>query len=272
MAESKQVDKSKYRYFGAVINGQKESLLVLDDLAGLRSTLHETQGLYYFIATIIHDKDTFTIDDEKAGRGKAGAPKREHLHAFIDLGEGAEKKTPGQMVNELTKALKIERIRISVSGSNNGVLLCQYLTHQNHPEKAQYKAELVRTSSEPLLEEILAKKYEAPKSKEDQEAEIFEAILDARTLIELSTKIGIEKANKYRPIFKEIKQEQRQDYEALITQRHDLLTDLSVTLNRYMRTIDLLERGALTADDIEDAKGIIAYYTRRWRDEFNGIN
>lgn len=84
MAETK-LTKSKFRNFGVVINAPKESPQIMKDLRAYERAMAQLNDTL-FVATIIHDKDTYTKEDEEANPNhKAGAHKLEHLHGFSFL-------------------------------------------------------------------------------------------------------------------------------------------------------------------------------------------
>ena len=124
--------KQKYNIFTCVFNADKKSTNPAKELALLQNTL--LTDIFSFAATIIHDKD---ITDN-------GEPKTIHMHAYIETNEKHTKKQFLDMISEL---LKIDREKISVEGTKSNVLMLQYLTHKNHPNKAQYEVEQILTNN-----------------------------------------------------------------------------------------------------------------------------
>ena len=117
------------------------------------------------------------------------------------------------MLNELVNRLMLDINQISVDGSNNPYLLGQYLIHKNDIKKTQYDRKLIDTNNIEKLNEILD---EQRPTKDSKQAELLEHIKRSPTITELTDKVGLELANRYRPIFNQIKQEQRIDYQSLM--------------------------------------------------------
>lgn len=190
--------KQKYNIFTCVLNADKKSTNPAEELALLQNTL--LTDIFSFVATIIHDKD---LTDN-------GEPKTIHAHAYIETNE---KHTKKQFLDMLTDLLKIDRQRISVDGTKSNVLMLQYLIHKNQPNKAQYKVDRIITNKKELLAERMNTQY---KTKEQKQNDLLNDIKNCKSIIELADKQGIETANKFRNIFNQIKQEQKQDYQSLI--------------------------------------------------------
>lgn len=190
--------KQKYDIFTCVFNADKKSTNPAEELELLQNTL--LTDIFSFVATIIHDKD---LTDN-------GEPKTIHAHAYIETNE---KHTKKQFLDMLTDLLKIDRQRISVDGTKSNVLMLQYLTHKNQPNKAQYEVDRIITNNKELLAERMNTKY---KTKEQKQNDLLNDIKNCKSIIELANKQGIETANKFRNIFNQIKQEQKQDYQSLI--------------------------------------------------------
>ena len=191
--------KQKYNIFTCVINADKKSTNPAEELELLQNTLTEIQS---FVATIIHDKD---LTDN-------GEPKTIHMHAYIETNE---KHTKKQFIDILSELLQIDKQKISVDGTKSNVLMLQYLTHKNQPNKAQYEVDRIITNNKELLNERMNTRY---KTKEQKNNDLLADITNCKTILELADKQGIETANKYRNTFNQIKQEQKQDYQSLIEQ------------------------------------------------------
>lgn len=191
--------KQKYNIFTCVINADKKSTNPAEELELLQNTLTEIQS---FVATIIHDKD---LTDN-------GEPKTIHMHAYIETNE---KHTKKQFIDILSELLQIDKQKISVDGTKSNVLMLQYLTHKNQPNKAQYEVDRIITNNKELLNERMNTKY---KTKEQKNNDLLADITNCKTILELADKQGIDTANKYRNTFNQIKQEQKQDYQSLIEQ------------------------------------------------------
>ena len=192
--------KQKYNIFTCIINADKKSTNPAKELELLQNTL--LTDIFSFVATIIHDKD---ITDN-------GEPKTIHLHAYIETNE---KHTKKQFIDILSELLQIDKQKISVDGTKSNVLMLQYLTHKNQPNKAQYEVDRIITNNKELLNERMNTKY---KTKEQKNNDLLADITNSNTILELAVKQGIETANKYRNTFNQIKQEQKQDYQSLIEQ------------------------------------------------------
>lgn len=192
--------KQKYNIFTCVFNADKKSTNPAKELALLQNNL--LTDIFSFVATIIHDKDT--TDN--------GEPKTIHMHAYIETNE---KHTKKQFIDILSELLQIEKQKISVDGTKSNVLMLQYLTHKNQPNKAQYEVDQIITNNKKLLNERMNTKY---KTKEQKNNDLLADITNCNTILELADKQGIETANKYRNTFNQIKQEQKQDYQSLIEQ------------------------------------------------------
>lgn len=191
--------KQKYNIFTCVFNADKKSTNPQEELALLQNFLLNS---FSFVATIIHDKD---ITDN-------GEPKTIHLHAYIELNENHTKK---QFLQLLTELLKIEPNLISVEGTKSNVLMVQYLTHKNQPNKTQYPTSLVKTNNEQLFESRNNTQY---KTKEQKQADLLTDIINCKSMLDFANVQGVETANKYRNLFNQIKQESKQDIESLLNQ------------------------------------------------------
>ena len=190
--------KQKYNIFTCVFNADKKSTNPAKELALLQNTL--LTDIFSFVATIIHDKD---LTDN-------GEPKTIHAHAYIETNE---KHTKKQFIDILSELLQIDKQKISVDGTKSNVLMLQYLTHKNQPNKAQYEVDRIITNNKELLTERMNTQY---KTKEQKQNDLLNDIKNCKSIIELADKQGIETANKFRNIFNQIKQEQKQDYQSLL--------------------------------------------------------
>lgn len=198
----RQMNNEKYKYFMAVFNADKEKTTDTASISGWLSVLQDQLLLYNnadFVATIIHDKDTL----------ESGEIKTIHLHAFIELKEKATKK---QFLAELSEYLDIDTHLISLEGSNSAYLGVQYLTHKNQKDKYQYDTSLVKTDNRELYEQRLENVYIDPQQK------IFGAMKEAKTMTEFIELTDIGTAQKFRNLFKDIKEEQKLSYQQVITQ------------------------------------------------------
>ena len=233
----------KFYLFGVVINAPQESPQTLDDLRAYEQRLQECKG-FYFVATIIHDKDT--LDN--------GEPKRPHLHAFVDFGKGND-KTIRQALELLASETNTKTEQISIEGTDSNVLLVQYQTHQNHPAKAQYDRSLIKTNNRERLDQILDTKYQAPKDDEDY---LQQAIFESSTLADLIGKIGLKEANKYRLTFNQIKDDQKKNLEGLAKELDNARNDANALYLMLLKIVRLYEHKALTDEDLKEANDLIA--------------
>lgn len=98
-------------------------------------------------AYIIHDKDVYTQTDEKKNpEHKEGTPKKPHIHLYLNFGKG------GASFDDVARWFKDKPQYVDkVHGRKADILL--YLTHQNAPEKYQYKDDEV-VSNFDLKQEI----------------------------------------------------------------------------------------------------------------------
>ena len=192
--------KQKYNIFTCVFNADKKSTNPAKELALLQNTL--LTDIFSFVASIIHDKD---ITDN-------GEPKTIHMHAYIETNE---KHTKKQFIDILSELLQIDKQKISVDGTKSNVLMLQYLTHKNQPNKAQYEVDRIITNNKELLNERMNTKY---KTKEQKNNDLLTDIKKCETLLELAEIHGIDTANKYRNTFNQIKEEEKQDYHSLLKQ------------------------------------------------------
>ena len=206
--------KQKYNIFTCVINADKKSTNPAEELELLQNTLTEIQS---FVATIIHDKD---LTDN-------GEPKTIHMHAYIETNE---KHTKKQFIDILSELLQIDKQKISVDGTKSNVLMLQYLTHKNQPQKAQYQVDQIITNNKELLIERMNTKY---KTKEQKQHDLLNDIKTCKSIIELAEKQGVETANKVRNLFNQVKQEQKQDYESLIKEIN-LLKIILAKINKLL--------------------------------------
>ena len=87
----------------------------------------------------VHNKDTYTIEDEeKNPKHKKGSPKEDHIHIFIKLKEGRSFKDIGKWFG-----LESNFVNKCKTQFDNA---CLYAIHANAPEKYQYDIEEAVTS------------------------------------------------------------------------------------------------------------------------------
>jgi len=220
------MNNEKYNYFLAVFNADKEKATDTASISDFLAVLQDQLLLYNkanFTATIIHDRDEL----------ENGELKTIHLHAFIELKEKATKK---QFLAELSEYLDIDTHLISLEGSNSAFLGVQYLTHKNKTDKYQYDTSLVKTDNRDLYEQRLNNIYIDPQQK------IFSAMKEAKSMTEFIDMTDIGTAQKFRSLFKDIKEEQRLSYQQVITQleRYEYnFEHLETELNELFELLDM---------------------------------
>lgn len=213
-------NNTKSKAFGLVIDPQKESANPYYELAQIQDTLLSHRE--FFVATIIHDKD---LDENNY-------PKTTHLHAFVEMNSTYTKK---QLLENFSRLLSIDPIRISVKQDNNGYLLVQYLTHKNNQEKHQYEFSSIKTNNDQLLAVKYNQTYTSPEERKER---LEMDLKEATSLLEFINLQGLETANKYRATFNQVKQEQHLNLDQLgnLAEKLDNFIDW---LNEHKRVLDL---------------------------------
>lgn len=212
---------AKSIYWGVVLNSDKKTL-DSGSKQDLEAFFKRSTGsllsynAFKFVATITHDKDV----------NEFGEPKTIHLHAFIEF---AEKRTLTSVLKELSKLLNVNENQLSLDKTNSDYLLVQYLTHKNDLEKTQYDYSLIRTNNEQLLNERYFKIYKQPR---EMEISLFQC----RTISELINEQGAKEANRYRGLFNQIKQDQRQGYDQLYRDYEYSLETINL-LENFIKTM-----------------------------------
>ena len=217
--------RSKYSYFGLVIEPEKESTNPDQELAHFQDLLLLVKSR--LVATIIHDKDT-----------ENNEPKRIHLHAYISY---AEKHTEKQVLSDISSLLDINPIRVSVRGSNNEFLLAQYLIHKNDKEKYQYSIEEIKSNNKEFILGLVSESAPTKPKNEDEDLQL--SLKQCKSILELMDTIGLQQANRYRPIFNQIKQEQGTDIKSLYEQLNKYAT--------FTKQIERLLTYEVFTDDID---------------------
>lgn len=107
---------------------------VLFDIENLQKILDDKSNCISHYAYIVHDKDTYSEDNEK---NKKGDLKPSHIHLLIKF-----KNNQPQHISAVSSWFKIpEQFVSKIFGKWQDGLL--YLTHENAPEKYQYPVENV---------------------------------------------------------------------------------------------------------------------------------
>ena len=195
------MDNKKYNLFCFVINASKESPNPREELEHFQALIAKNYSTTFYV-TNIHDKDT---EDN-------GQPKTMHLHAYIEYPE-KEKYTTKNQLTKMTTALSIKATQISIEGTTNNYLYIQYLaSHKNDADKYHYDHTLVMTNDLTTFEGRYNLEYVRP---EDKEKAMLKDLLTSKTLIDFANKHGLEKANKFRNLYKDFKQEQRYDLKSV---------------------------------------------------------
>lgn len=218
--------QQKYNCFGVIFNANKKSTNPSQELALLQSLLLKS---FYFVATIIHDQWS---ESELLKKERTTI----HLHAYI---ETEAKYTEKQFLQQLQDITKYQAEQITLEGSNNDILLLQYLTHKNDNTKYQFSNDSIITNNVDLYNT----KYETIyKSKEQRTNELTSDIRNCKTLLELIEKQGLETANKYRNVFNQVKTEQRLNYEDLERIARNLQEDNYKIIKELKDFFDFVEK------------------------------
>lgn len=243
--------KKKYHVFGAVVDAPKENPLNLDYLGSYEKAIHGI-GDFSFLATIIHDRDVYSKEDEAEDASrKEGTRKPKHLHVFI---ETAEDMTTLQVVKMLAQKINATNEQISVRGSENDFLLCQYLIHKNDADKAQYQKDECWTTSLAHLDELMAKEYVRPVSQEER---LEQALFQCTSIVDFINAVGAVDARKYLGLFNQVRQENGNKYKDLAREYNRMREDLKAVLNHLKRITDNYSRNTLLERDITEAKAYL---------------
>lgn len=185
-----------------------------------------------FNASIIHDQD----------KNEDGTPKTIHCHCYI---ETPSKPTKKAVLSDLKELIDINTEQAGIEATNSPILLVQYLTHQNHKEKAQYNEELIKTNDVSELCERLHTKYE--KTTASQE------LLAIETLKELIDKKGVEFARKNKGLWKDLREEQRTHYdlELELEKANEYIADLEAQIERLQKRLSNYENIELYKQNFE---------------------
>jgi len=193
------MDNKKYNFFCFTLNSKKESTNPRQELVHFQDILLSKYNS--FVATIIHDKDKLENNEIKLI----------HAHVFIKTNT---KSTCKQQLTQLAELLKCDQNQIQIQGTYNQYLQVQYLVHKNDLDKYQYPFTDIRTNDAKLLEDLFDRIYQTPEEIKAQEQR---DILECKTIVDLISKQGLDFANKYRSTFNQIKQEQRINYDTLMS-------------------------------------------------------
>lgn len=177
----------KSNKFAIVINAPLEN----QTLETLQEYQNKLKEISYFTASIIHNQD-FNNDN---------TPKINHLHLFLEY---QEKYTCKQVLTQIIDILECQKNQISVSITNSEILYIQYLTHLNDQEKTQYLYSNIITNNAPLLEQRYENQYQKPQTETEF---VLDAMEQSISIKELSLKIGIDKASRYRALFNQYREE-----------------------------------------------------------------
>lgn len=165
-------------------------------LDNFQDTLLNYNG-FSFIATIIHDKD---INED-------GTNKLVHLHAYIETPLTTDKSgnktdyTKAQLITLLCDLLHTNKESISCNPTNSDILYPQYLIHKNDINKFQYSSDLVKSNNLTKYMKLINTQYNQPLDK----LAIEKILVDSNTIIEVMQQLGVDLANKYRGLYKDIK-------------------------------------------------------------------
>lgn len=101
-----------------------------ESLAQILKSRWESEQIIMYVYCL-HDKDTYTEEDEKEGKGKAGELKKPHWHIYIKL-----KYT--RTFEDVAKWFGLSSNFVRKLKKRNFDDGCLYATHANAPEKYQY--------------------------------------------------------------------------------------------------------------------------------------
>ena len=179
-----------------------------------------------------------------AGRDRAVGEAGRVPHRGADELHGADRlqDAGGRFgFQQLTKLTGYESNQITLEGSNNDILLLQYLTHKNDTKKYQFPIVEVWSNNEELFQAKYSMQY---KSKEQRANELIKDIRECKTLIQLMERQGIETANKYRNSFNQIKREQGANLE--------LMEDLIIRYENFLQDVKSYIRDFSFIDEEEN--------------------
>lgn len=231
-----------------VLNAKKETpnAEISHELEGyLLDIVNHIKPRYYF--AIVHDKD-------KLENGEA---KRTHLHLILEL---AEKGTFKTVLDKLTTACGISEAQVQLDAENSPILGEQYLIHKNDPSKYQYESNKILTNNLEELTKRLEAKY---LTEEEREEERKKALYESKTLIEFIDRAGLDYANRFRGVFKEIRKEKEEDFESVLNKLTEIekrLYNLTNQLRQLSVDITLLK---MSPKDIEEKlEFLIDFYNK----------
>ena len=130
------------------------------------------RGIILDYAYIVHDKDTYTEQDELDDiKNKAGNLKKTHIHGMLRLNNSYKFSTIANWFD--VTAQRIRKIETSYAAA------CAYLIHRNNPEKFQYDPSMVISSFDynVFLAE-LAEKEKAQLTNENHMKKLKKRILE----------------------------------------------------------------------------------------------
>jgi len=137
MSKSTKIKESKTRLSICEVQSQTAYIdevkynTVIEDLVN--------KGIIKDFAYILHDKDTYTDDDEiKNPAHKANEPKENHIHGMLRFNNSYKISTIANWFE-----LPNECVRFIKKTFNSA---CAYLVHRNEPEKFQYSPSEVKSS------------------------------------------------------------------------------------------------------------------------------
>lgn len=146
---------------------------------------------------IKHDRDI--LEDKK--------PKTVHFHLMIENSAKKGFKTQLQALEEVFGKCYI----IQLEAVNNFNKAVRYLTHIDHPEKAQYEIDQILTN------DIKVQRYFV---------DVQEAVKLCDTMSDLIDTIGLDQANKYRGLFKDLREEKKSNLVNLLKSQVEIETKL----------------------------------------------
>lgn len=121
-------------------------------------------------AYIIHDKDVYSEEDEKEGKGVAGQNKNIHIHLYMKF------ESP-QKAKYISKWFDVNEHRV-VELKRKWMTNLMYLTHMNSPDKHQYDPSEVITSGFDYVDSVDVNQINTATSRSVRETEIKNLIND----------------------------------------------------------------------------------------------
>lgn len=134
----------------------------LPNKEGIQKILSEKaeKGILLQYVYILHDKDTYSEEDEQNGYGKAGELKKPHYHIFLKFKDGRNFDEIANWFNISSNFINKIKARTFDAG-------CLYAVHANAPQKYQYDIELATANFDyKALVEVAKEKFKRETNKD----------------------------------------------------------------------------------------------------------